>query len=129
MTSRLRSPAVLACVGLALSLLACEDGDDRPGPVAWGRAWEQTQAVIPEAPAFEDHPADLCGEILGEVRARSEEMLPSPSEKVDAAFHDWVERAETIGLDCTENTADFGEQLAELGALARRVDVALAGAS
>lgn len=129
MTPRLVPAAVLACLALSVPVAGCGSDDERPTRAAWEQEWDDTRALIPDAAAFSDGSTDRCGELLGEVRARREELTPSPNEVIDDAFTDWVQQAEALGLDCPGEAEEVDERLRELDNLADLVDLALAGES
>lgn len=117
-------PAVLAG---ALIIGACGGSEDRPTAAEWRPDWDSTRVLVPTADRLEAGGVDLCGELLGEVRSRREELLPTPSKPTDDAFILWVEQAEALGLDCVDDTEDLDTRLDEITDLADQVDLALSG--
>ncbi len=115
-----RSLRVLgAALAVALVLPACGDDEpDRPSFGAWLPDWQQTRTLEPTLEEAEAGGTDVCGEFLGEVRAQREVLLPTPAEGLDAPVEEWIEEAETIGLDCDRE----GELADNLEDLTRRAD-------
>ena len=116
-------------VALVAVLTGCGSDDERPTRAAWEQAWDGARDLVPEPSAAAEISADRCGELLGEVRSRREELTPAPNEVIDDAFTDWVQQAEALGLDCPDEGEDVEGRLRELDNLADLVDLALAGES
>lgn len=118
---------LLAVVTLAAALAAACGDDDRPSAAAWAQRWDDTRALVPEASVIgSDAGVDRCGEFLGEIRSRREELLPAPSDAVGDAFTAWMEAAQAIGLECGD-TDDLDERLSELDEIGDRIDILLEG--
>lgn len=122
---RRRSTTSVAAVLAIVSLAACDSGDDRPGTAQWRQEWEATTALVPESDEVLDDGQDVCGEFLGEVRARREDLLPTPKRALDDTVTAWLSKAEAIGLDCGDDEEILRDRLEDLDVLASQVDAAL----
>ncbi len=106
---------------------ACSGSTGRPTAAEWTPGWESARALLPSADAIEADGTELCGDFLGEVRSRREELLPAPDEPVDEAFLAWIEQAEALGLDCEDDSENLDDRVEEIEQLGERVDLALTG--
>lgn len=106
-------------VALGLVLVACGDDEpNRPSLAAWAPAWAEVRALEPSVEQAEAGGTDVCGEFLGQVRDRRQDVLPTPDPSLDGPTEAWIEEAETVGLDCDRE----GDLVANLEDLQRRAD-------
>lgn len=116
---------ILMTVLAVVVLAACGGNEERPTVASWRPEWEAARDLVPDAETLREEGVDVCGSFLGEVRSRREELLPSPSEVVDDVFAEWIEQAESLGLDCVDDSEDLDARLADIEDLADRIDTAL----
>lgn len=121
----MRKLVMIVLAGL-LSLGACGDEDpDRPTATSWTPRWEAVRDLVPTAEQIDDDDGtQLCGEFLGDVRERREDLSPTPDPALDQLVQTWVSEAEALGLDC-EREGDLEERLATLEGLADDIDAAI----
>lgn len=86
--------------------------------------WTSTRDLVPDAAGFLEGGEDLCGEVLGEVRARREELLPTPTETLDELVKEWVTDVEGLSLDCPNDRDEVDERLATIDVLRDAVNTA-----
>lgn len=109
------------CVAVAV-LAACGGDDDRPSTTQWSADWEPIRDEVPDGPTLRAGGEELCGELLGDIRAHREVLLPSPSEAVDDLFQEWLGLVEGVMLDCPHDADDLDERLGPIQDLTRKID-------
>lgn len=118
---RLLAVATIVAVG------ACGTNEGRPGDAAWSPVWERWRDSVPAAQAFIDRGEALCDPLVGELRSSRQELLPTPTEGLDAAVHAWITHAESITFDCpADDPETLRDRLHELDVLASEIDAGLA---
>lgn len=121
---------VAALVALSVLLAACgDDTGDRPELSQWQPAWEQARDLVPSDQEFRpdgDADPEVCGDFLGAVRERRNDIVPTPSAVLDDPVSEWVAMAEALGLDC-DREGDLDERVEELRAQSDEIDTTIAG--
>lgn len=120
-----RNSATAVAVAVTLLLAACGDDDPRPAASEWRPTWQTTRDLVPSATTIAEEGEDVCGDLLGELRASREELLPSPRPVIDDSVSDWLAAAEGIALDCPDAEDDLAERLDDLEVLGAEVDAGL----
>jgi len=106
---------------------ACGTDDARPDDAVWAPVWQAQRDSVPAAEVFLDQGQVLCSDLVGQLHAGREELLPTPVEELDAAVRDWVSHAESIAFDCPTNDPDrLRDRLHGLDVLAAEVEAGLA---
>lgn len=108
-------------LALVLAIAGC-GGGDRPDRSEWRADWDATKELVPTVEAIEGGGEDVCGDVLGEVRAQREVLLPTPFETVDSAVDEWVALVEGIGLDCPDDAEELDQRVAEIESLTAEID-------
>lgn len=112
---------VTACA-LVVVVAACGGSDDRPSTEAWSSDWIETRDLLPGEAAIAEGGEEVCGDMLGHVRAQREELLPAPSQALDDLVDEWVALVEGLGLDCPEDGDELAQRLATVDALTQEID-------
>lgn len=105
-----------------LAIAGCGGGDDRPDRAEWRADWDATKELVPTVEAIEEDGEDICGDVLGEVRARREVLLPTPFDTVDPTVDEWIALVEGIGLDCPDDAEELDQRLGEIQSLTAEID-------
>jgi hypothetical protein len=97
--------SALAAGALLCGILAC-GGAGRPALPAWQASWAQVRALVPEEQTFESRDAMAhCTALLAAIRERRDSLVPAPSESLDAAVGEWLDRAEGLAFECPAGPA------------------------
>ena len=119
-----RRVAVAAVV--TFSLAACgmrrQRQRERRGPTSQrGRpTWTPLVEAVPAPPADRD----ACESYLATIRAERENVLPSPSESLDATVTEWIDKAEQLTFDCDD--AVYADEYDQLGVIESEIDAGIA---
>lgn len=117
----------LLVVATLVAAAACGTDDLRPGDTAWAPVWGRWRDSVPAAEAFVDQGQVLCNELVGQLRSGRQELLPTPTEGLDAAVHAWITSAESIAFDCpTDDSTMLRDRLHDLDVLVAEIDAGLA---
>jgi len=122
---RRRTLSVFAILTLALGLVACGGGDDRPAVEDWEPVWLATQALVPDAAELADVGEEACEPVLGDLRASREDLLPAPTGALDEHARAWLAAAEGLMLDCPSDADERQAAYEELDRLADRIDTGI----
>lgn len=69
----------------------------------------------------------MCDPLVGQLRSSREELLPTPTESLDAVVHAWLTAAESVAFDCPSDDPDMlRDRLHEVAVLAAEIDAGLA---
>ncbi len=106
----MRRFASLFLVGVLLALLAAGCSiEDRPDLDAWGAQWTDVVSDFPTIEELGSPPdRDLCNIALNDLRAAADEMLPSPDRAIDSPARAWLEYAEGVMFECSEEGGSLG---------------------
>lgn len=106
--------------------VACGTEDGRPSDTAWEPVWEKWRDSVPAAEAFVDQGQVLCNELVGQLRVGRQDLLPTPSEGLDAAVHSWITHAQSLAFDCPTDDAEIlRNELHDLNVLVAEIDAGL----
>jgi hypothetical protein len=116
----------LVVAAALLAVASCGTQDDRPNDTAWEPVWERWRDSFPAAEAFVDQGQVLCDELVGQLRSGRQELLPTPSEGLDAAVHAWIAHAQSLAFDCPTDASNMlRDRLHDLNVLAAEIDAGL----
>ena len=104
---------------------ACGSDSSCPSDESWRAGWESQQALVPTADDLLAGGSDLCGELVGEFRSSRDELLPTPTEALDAAVETWIADVEGMVFDCSSDRAILEDQLVALDVLVAEIDAGL----
>lgn len=114
-------------VATFVAAAACAADEGRPGDATWAPVWEGWRDSIPAAEVFVDRGEGLCDPLVGQLRSSRGELIPTPTEGLDAAVHAWITHAQSIAFDCpTDDPEMLRDRLHDLGVLAAEIDAGLA---
>lgn len=111
----------IVLVASSIATACGDDAADRPAISEWKPRWLGTRDLVPDASRLDDDGTEVCGDFLGEVRERRNEVLPTPDPTLDDLVREWVSEAETVGLDC-DREGELAERLDDLEAQADEID-------
>jgi hypothetical protein len=113
---------------LLCGALGC-GGPARPELPAWQASWTQVRSLVPDEQAFDSGDAMAhCTALLAAIREGYASLVPAPSESLDAAVGEWLERAEGLAFECPTGPARREARraaLSELAALEAEVEAGL----
>ena len=110
---------------VAIAVAGCGD-DDRPSDADWAVAWEAERALVPAQDELVAGGRELCDELVGTYRERFDDLRPTPSAALDDAVDAWIEQAEQIVFECSDDAAVLTDEYDELRVLEAEIDAGLA---
>lgn len=117
----------LLVAAAVLAAAACGGDEDRPSDDAWKPVWTGWRDAVPEAEVFLERGEAICDPLVGELRSSRPELLPTPTEGLDAVVHAWITHAESVAFDCpTDEPALLRDRLHDLDVIAAEIDAGLA---
>lgn len=126
----MRTVIHLVALGLTMAIVVAGcTTTARPALDPWAADWTDVVAALPTIEELGSPPArDRCNTALNDLRAAADELLPSPDRAIDGPAREWLEYAEGVMFECSEEGGSLGgldEAYRELAILEAEVASAL----
>lgn len=117
-----RTAGRFAIAVVVFALASCTSDADEPADAAWLPVWEAERALVDDIAADVASGDERCNELLGDLRASRETLLPTPNEVLDESVESWLALAESLAFDCPSDADEVVERVHDLEVLRAEID-------